>query len=57
MKKLALILVSLITALLFFIGYVRADIVVLDRPSNGIYDLNHYLSTAVSDNLNELNSK
>ena len=57
MKKLALILVSLITALLFFIGSVRADIVIPDRPSNGIYDPNHYLSSNVSDRLRELNSK
>ena len=57
MKKLSLILASLITALLFFIGSVRADIVIPDRPSNGIYDPNHYLSNDVSDRLRELNSK
>ena len=57
MKKLSLILASLITALLFFIGSVRADIVIPDRPSNGIYDPNHYLSSDVSDRLRELNSK
>ena len=57
MKKLSLILASLITALLFFIGSVRADIVIPDRPSNGIYDPNHYLSSVVSDRLRELNSK
>ena len=57
MKKLSLILASLITALLFLIGSVRADIVIRDRPSNGIYDPNHYLSSDVSDRLRELNSK
>ena len=57
MKKLSLILASLITALLFFIGSVRADIVIPDRPFNGIYDPNHYLSSVVSDRLRELNSK
>ena len=57
MKKLSLILASLITALLFLIGSVRADIVIPDRPSNGIYDPNHYLSSVVSDRLRELNSK
>ena len=39
------------------IGSVRADIVIPDRPSNGIYDPNHYLSSVVSDRLRELNSK
>lgn len=57
MKKLSLILGSLITALLFFICSVRADIVIPARPSNGIYDPNHYLSSDVSDRLRELNSK
>lgn len=57
MKKLSLILGSLITVLLFFICSVRADIVIPARPSNGIYDPNHYLSSDVSDRLRELNSK
>ena len=57
MKKLSLILASLITALLFVIGSVRADIVIPDRPLYGIYDPNHYLSSNVSDRLRELNSK
>ena len=45
------------TILLFFIGPAQADLVVPDRPSNGIYDPNHYLSGVVSDKLQELNSK
>jgi hypothetical protein len=57
MKKIALILMSFFTILLFFIGPAQADLVIPDRPSNGIYDPNHYLSGAVSDKLQELNSK
>ena len=57
MKKIALILISFFTILLFFIGPAQADLVIPDRPSNGIYDPNHYLSGAVSDKLQELNSK
>lgn len=57
MKKIALILISFLTILLFFIGPAQADLVVPDRPSNGIYDPNHYLSGVVSDKLQELNSK
>ena len=45
------------TILLFFIGPAQADLAIPDRPSNGIYDPNHYLSGAVSDKLQELNSK
>lgn len=55
MKKIALTLISFFTILLFFIGPAQA--VIPDRPSNGIYDPNHYLSGAVSDKLQELNSK
>ena len=57
MKKIALILMSFFTILLFFIGPAQADLAIPDRPSNGIYDPNHYLSGAVSDKLQELNSK
>lgn len=57
MKKIALILISFFTILLFFIGPAQADLAIPDRPSNGIYDPNHYLSGAVSDKLQELNSK
>lgn len=57
MKKIALILMSFFTILLFFIGPAQADLVISDRPSNGIYDPNHYLSGVVSDKLQELNSK
>ena len=57
MKKITLILISFLTILLFFIGPAQADLVVPDRPSNGIYDPNHYLSGVVSDKLQELNSK
>lgn len=48
---------SFFTILLFFIGPAQADLAIPDRPSNGIYDPNHYLSGAVSDKLQELNSK
>ena len=57
MKKIALILISFFTILLIFIGPAQADLMIPDRPSNGIYDPNHYLSGAVSDKLQELNSK
>ena len=57
MKKIVLILMSFFTILLFFIGPAQADLAIPDRPSNGIYDPNHYLSGAVSDKLQELNSK
>jgi len=57
MKKITLILMSFFTILLFFIGPAQADLAIPDRPSNGIYDPNHYLSGAVSDKLQELNSK
>ena len=57
MKKIALILISFFTILLIFIGLAQADLAIPDRPSNGIYDPNHYLSGAVSDKLQELNSK
>ena len=57
MKKIVLILMSFFTILLFFIGPTYADLVILDRPSNGIYDPNHYLSEVVSDKLIELNGK
>ena len=48
---------SFFTILLFFIGPTHADLVIPDRPSNGIYDPNHYLSEVVSDKLIELNGK
>ena len=57
MKKIVLILMPFFTILLFFIGPAQADLAIPDRPSNGIYDPNHYLSGAVSDKLQELNSK
>lgn len=57
MKKIVLILMSFFTILLFFIGPTYADLVIPDRPSNGIYDPNHYLSEVVSDKLIELNGK
>ena len=57
MKKIALILISFFTILLIFIGPAQADLAIPDRPSNGIYDPNHYLSGVVSDKLQELNSK
>lgn len=56
-KKFALILISFFTILLFFIGPTHADLVIPDRPSNGIYDPNHYLSEVVSDKIIELNGK
>lgn len=57
MKKIALTLISFFTILLFFIGSAQAELVIPDRPSNGIYDPKHYLSGVVSDKLQELNSK
>ena len=57
MKKIVLILMSFFTILLFFIGPTYADLVIPDRPYNGIYDPNHYLSEVVSDKLIELNGK
>lgn len=57
MKKIVLILMSFFTILLFFIGPTHADLVIPDRPYNGIYDPNHYLSEVVSDKLIELNGK
>lgn len=56
-KKFALILISFFTILLFFTAPTQADLVIPDRPSNGIYDPNHYLSGTVSDKLGELNAK
>ena len=56
-KKFALILISFFTILLFYTASTQADLVIPDRPSNGIYDPNHYLSEVVSDKLIELNGK
>lgn len=53
-KKFALILISFFTILLFYTASTQADLVIPDRPSNGIYDPNHYLSEVVSDKLIEL---
>jgi len=47
-KKFALILISFFTILLFYTASTQADLVIPDRPSNGIYDPNHYLSEVVS---------
>lgn len=44
MKKLILLL---ITPLFFFMPLVAANIAVPDRPLNGIYDPNGYLTTIV----------
>lgn len=42
--------------LLFIIAPVHAETTIPDRPANGIYDPNHYLSSETSDKLAEFNS-
>ena len=53
MKKLILLLIA---PLFFLMSAVSADVTVPERPSNGIYDPNGYLNTAVEDTLAEMNS-
>lgn len=53
MKKYLLLLLM---PLLFLIAPVHAETTIPDRPANGIYDPNHYLSTETSDKLAEFNS-
>lgn len=42
--------------LLFLIAPAHAETTIPDRPANGIYDPNHYLSSETSDKLAEFNS-
>ena len=53
MKKLLLLL---ITPLFFFMPLVVANIAVPDRPLNGIYDPNGYLTTSVAETLESMNA-
>lgn len=53
MKKYLLLLLM---PLLFLIAPVHAETTIPDRPANGIYDPNHYLSSETSDKLAEFNS-
>ena len=53
MKKLLLLL---ITPLFFFMPLVAANIAVPDRPLNGIYDPNGYLTTSVAETLESMNA-
>ena len=53
MKKYLLLLLM---PLLFLIAPVHAETTIPDRPANGIYDPNHYLSFETSDKLAEFNS-
>ena len=53
MKKYLLLLLM---PLLFLIAPVHAETAIPDRPTNGIYDPNHYLSSETSDKLAEFNS-
>lgn len=46
----------LLMPLLFLIAPVHAETTIPDRPANGIYDPNHYLSSETSDKLAEFNS-
>lgn len=53
MKKYLLLLLM---PLLFLIAPIHAETTIPDRPANGIYDPNHYLSSETSDKLAEFNS-
>ena len=53
MKKYLLLLLM---PLLFLMTPVHAETTIPDRPANGIYDPNHYLSAETSDKLAEFNS-
>lgn len=53
MKKYLLLLLM---PLLFLIAPVHAETTIPDRPANGIYDPNHYLSTETSNKLADFNS-
>ena len=53
MKKLILLL---IIPLFFFMPLVAANMVVPDRPLNGIYDPNGYLTTSVAETLESMNA-
>ena len=53
MKKLILLL---IIPLFFFMPLVAANIAVPDRPLNGIYDPNGYLTTSVAETLESMNA-
>lgn len=53
MKKYLLLLLM---PLLFLIAPVHAETTIPDRPANGIYDPNHYLSSDTSDKLADFNS-
>ena len=53
MKKYLLLLLM---PLLFLIAPVHAETTIPDRPANGIYDPNNYLSSETSDKLAEFNS-
>ena len=53
MKKYLLLLLM---PLLFLIAPAHAETTIPDRPANGIYDPNHYLSSETSDKLAEFNS-
>ena len=53
MKKLLLLL---LVPFIFFLSPVHAETTIPDRPSNGIYDPQHYLSEKVSDELSNFNS-
>ena len=53
MKK---ILLLLLVPFMFFFSPAHAETAIPDRPSNGIYDPQHYLSEKVSDELSNFNS-
>ena len=53
MKKLLLLLLF---PFIFFLSLAHAETTIPDRPSNGIYDPQHYLSEKVSDELSNFNS-
>ena len=53
MKKLLLLL---LVPFIFFLSPAYAETTIPDRPSNGIYDPQHYLSEKVSDELSNFNS-
>ena len=53
MKKLLLLL---LVPFIFFLSLAHAETTIPDRPSNGIYDPQHYLSEKVSDELSNFNS-
>ena len=55
LAKLAFILIALSASLMFTLSPVRADVNVVDRPENGIYDPNHHLSQSTIDKVKTFN--